>query len=304
MHRYVVPKGSTLRDEYINLVEYVAGGYEQAPRGVKTTEQTDFVLELESAESATFLNGIGRAASFDVLSAEMMQWAAGVSDLRQLVAASPVFQQFSDDGHRLHGAYGPRAHHGLQRAVKVLADDESSRRATVSIWNNTESDQTKDLPCTLSWSFMIRYGALNMTTVMRSNDVWTGVTYDVPSMARIQSMMAWALGVELGSYTHFVQSMHLYDSDTEAVKKLHPVEGDVVDPPFFHTMDPSKAHLTPMDRWNLILLRCEQALAGVADTPEFAWYANRLAKLEQNPHLCHLCRYRLPQHELICKATL
>jgi thymidylate synthase len=303
IHRYVIEKGSSLRAEYAELVDYVAGGEIQAPRGVKTNELTNFVLELESAESATFLNGIGRNASQDVLAAELMQWAAGVSDLSQLRAASKVFEQFSDDEHRLYGAYGPRAYEGLKRAVKVLSDDDSSRKATVSLWNNTEFIDSKDLPCTISWSFLIRHGALHMTTFMRSNDVWTGVTYDVPSMARIQSMMAWALGVDLGSYTHIAQSMHLYQSDWPALDHLHTPDLTSTDPPFFHEIDPL-TRSNPVERWETMTTWCAEALAGRSSVKQFTPYAVRLKALGQNPHFCPICRYRLPQPELFCSSML
>jgi thymidylate synthase len=301
MHHYRIVRGGTLREHYSDLVNHIIeNGRPQSPRGVPTREITNFTLELESAESATFLNGIGRNASQDVLAAELMQWAAGVSDLKQLVAASPVFAKFSDDGDRLYGAYGPRAYSGLRRAVQMLSEDPSSRQATVSIWSNLESTRTRDLPCTISWSFMIRDGKLHMTTYMRSNDVWTGVTYDVPSMARIQSMMAWALGVELGSYTHIAQSMHIYESDFFAAAKLHDPTDVVVDPPFFHHVL-ARSEQTPTERWETMTSWCEAALAGAAAAYEFEPYAARLLKLGQNPHKCHACRYRLPQVELFCK---
>lgn len=301
MRRFFIPGEDTLRGRYGELVDTLAtDGARQAPRGVSTFEITDFVLELESAESATFVNGIGRGASQDVLAAELMQWAAGISDLKQLVAASPVFVKFSDDGQRLYGAYGPRTYGGLRRAVRILEQDASSRQATVSIWGRNESETTRDLPCTISWSFIVRDNALHMTTYMRSNDVWTGVTYDVPSMARIQSMMAWALNVELGSYTHFVKSMHLYEDDVVAAGRLREPDKDVVDPPFFH-QSALRNDLTPSERWKVMTDRCDAALAGAASTPEFEPYAARLLKLGQNPHLCGSCRYRLPQVELFCK---
>ena len=73
------------------------------------------------------------------------------------------------------------------------------------------SDATKDTPCTLSLQFLLRDGRLNLTTTMRSNDVWTGVPYDMFSFCSMQVMMAMTLGVGVGTYTHQAGSLHIYE---------------------------------------------------------------------------------------------
>jgi hypothetical protein len=238
-----------------------------------------------------------------------MQWLAGVSDLKQLSSTSAGrFKQYSDDGTRLYGAYGPRARRGLERAVRVLQNDTGSRQASVSLWRSLESDETADLPCTLSWSFAIRDGELTMMTVMRSNDVWTGVAYDVPAMARIQSAVAWALKIPAGTYTHIAQSFHLYESDADKISSV------TRDPkPLAHN-DPSRPPLfaphfevdtdVPTERW--AILRDHMALGAVRGQPglpyDFAWYAEHLAKHPGYSYYCDTCHYYLPQPELVCQA--
>src|SRR5262245_3758147 len=150
-----------------------------------------------------------------------MQCIAGVSDLEQLRGVSAGrFGNYSDDGTRLHGAYGPRTAAGLARVVETLSIDHDSRQAVVPVWNGREDLHSKDVPCTLSWSFRLRANRLNMTTVMRSNDVWRGLAYDIPAMVRLQSAVAWALGARMGTYVHHAQSLHLYEADATSIGDL------------------------------------------------------------------------------------
>lgn len=303
-------KVNDLRADYYGICNLVRmTGARSAPRGLPTLELRDVALVLDSPAAATFPTKINRGLSSAILSAELMQWVAGVSDLKQLNSVSAGrFKQYSDDGTRLYGAYGPRARRGLERAVRVLQKDTGSRQASVSLWRSLESDETSDLPCTLSWSFAIRDGELTMMSVMRSNDVWTGMPYDVPAMARIQSAVAWALNVPAGRYTHVAQSLHLYESDAKKVDALIKSPADLAlndrtRAPLLASTNPV-ASFVPTERWEW--LRDAWALGAVRGYPfiadEFAWYRDHLKKHPGYDYYCESCNYYLPQPELICEA--
>jgi thymidylate synthase len=48
---------------------------------------------------------------------------------------------------------------------------------------------------------------------MRSNDAYLGLPHDIFCFTMLQEVMARTLGVGLGSYQHYVGSLHLYDRD-------------------------------------------------------------------------------------------
>jgi thymidylate synthase len=48
---------------------------------------------------------------------------------------------------------------------------------------------------------------------MRSNDIYRGFPADVFAFTFIQELLARALQLEIGTYNHFVGSLHLYDED-------------------------------------------------------------------------------------------
>jgi len=281
----------TFRQDYASIArEIIAEGQFARPRDIGTFEILNYIIFLNDGRRGTFVNGIGRNASYRVLSAELMQWVAGISDLTQLKDVSPFFGNITDDGERLYGAYGPRTFHGFSRVVSLLARDPSSRQGTVSIWNNTEVTSTADLPCTVSWSFIIRNRELHMTTFMRSNDLWLGAAYDLPIMCRIQSMIAWVFGVNVGTYTHHAQSMHVYERDLDAIQELRPATGIPGEPPFFDGLPGSAGD--PEVNWRVLRKWAMHAYLGRDDVPEqFRWYSAQLRDTKRAPHLCTKCRY-------------
>jgi thymidylate synthase len=58
-----------------------------------------------------------------------------------------------------------------------------------------------------------------MIAAMRSNDVYRGFPHDVFAFTFIQEVMARTLNLEVGNYSHFVGSLHLYDCDQRAARE-------------------------------------------------------------------------------------
>src|SRR5207245_4198788 len=133
---------------------------------------------------------------------------------------------YADHG-RLMGAYGPRLRrwHGvidqLARVRELLAADPDTRRAVVQLFDRyAELRGCKDVPCTLGYHFFLRDGLLQMHTTMRSQDLWLGFCYDIFTATVIQELLAGWLGAGLGSYCHRVDSLHLYEGDLAAARRL------------------------------------------------------------------------------------
>ena len=96
--------------------------------------------------------------------------------------------------------------------LKILRDDPESRRASLSIYDaNDISIYDKDTPCTYAINFSILNNKLNMSVMMRSNDLWFGFCNDQYCFSRLQQKLAEDLGIELGTYFHFVNNLHLYN---------------------------------------------------------------------------------------------
>ena len=60
---------------------------------------------------------------------------------------------------------------------------------------------------------MIREDKLNMTAMLRSNDAWGQALNDMYQLVKIQEDMAKKMQIQVGTYTHFAISYHMYTKD-------------------------------------------------------------------------------------------
>lgn len=207
--------------EIVNSVRH--NGRRRAPRGFATREIPSAMIRLADPHKSHPL-GIGRQYSKGIVAAEAVSLIGGVSDPGLMIAVGSAFTRFLDGG-SLHGAYGPRIRGQLENVVERLKEDPDTRQAILQIWD-ARYDQAgwvpRDLPCTLSLGFAIFDDKLEMTTTMRSNDVWLGTAHDIPMFTALQLTIASALGLEAGPYHHHAYSLHVYERDFPAMdEQLH-----------------------------------------------------------------------------------
>ena len=113
-----------------------------------------------------------------------------------------------------------REHDQLENAIRQLNNSATSRRAVIQIFNAEDNAKRfKEVPCTTTLQFLLRGGRLHLIATMRSNDAYLGLPHDVFCFTMLQEMVARILGTDLGSYRHFVGSMHLYDKNRVAARQ-------------------------------------------------------------------------------------
>ena len=101
----------------------------------------------------------------------------------------------------------------LEYIIKKLKKEKDTRQAAISIYDYKEWDLYEhDTPCTYAVQFTILNGRLDMSVVMRSNDLWYGFCNDQYCFSMLQKMIADELKIDLGTYYHFVHNMHLYNN--------------------------------------------------------------------------------------------
>jgi thymidylate synthase len=120
------------------------------------------------------------------------------------------------------GAYGPRLYGGgeasqmaeLVATLKEKQGRSDTRQAVAQIFSRADLKSSKgDVPCTTTLQFLPRRGKLHLIATMRSNDVYRGFPHDVFAFTFIQELVARKLSMEVGTYSHFVGSLHLYDEN-------------------------------------------------------------------------------------------
>jgi thymidylate synthase len=203
----------------------LATGTPVQPRGLPTMEVLGAALTLTSPRQRLVDVPPVRMLNPAFAAAEAV-WILSGSDEPWIFQYNQQLARFADNG-RLMGAYGPRLRrwHGtldqLAHVRRVLAADPASRQAVIQLFDpEVDSRGHRDVPCTLGYRFFVRDGKLHMHTTMRSQDLWLGFGYDIFTATIMQELLAGWLGAELGSYCLFADSLHLYEHDIRAARRL------------------------------------------------------------------------------------
>ena len=161
--------------------------------------------------------------------AEVVWIVAGRRDLKFLEFWNSRLRNFVGPGPVLHGAYGHRLRRRfgldqLKRAYDALRQIPETRQIALQIWDSSidlpqasGSPVAQDIPCNVVSLPKIRDGKLEWTQVIRSNDLFLGVPYNLVQFTCLQEIMAGWLGVECGSYNQISDSLHIYERDVKKV---------------------------------------------------------------------------------------
>lgn len=148
---------------------------------------------------------------------ELIWYLAQSDDLKFIKYYINKYDKESDDGRTIYGAYGPRLfsknneYNQIQNVIDLLAKRTGTRKAVIQLFDAEDiSIDRRHVPCTCTFQFLIRDNKLQMVTYMRSNDAYIGLPHDIFAFTMIQEIIAKALGIEMGAYTHLVGSLHLY----------------------------------------------------------------------------------------------
>lgn len=160
-----------------------------------------------------------RKLSYQGMAAEAHWICTGDDRLAGIEPWLPRMKEFSDDGIRLSGAYGPKIMAQLDYVLQKLRADDQTRQATLTLWQPNPL-QSKDYPCTIAMDFKLRDNRLNMHVFMRSSDAWLGVPYDVFSFSMVAHLVCCRLNggvsvnpVKPGVLYLTAASSHLYEEN-------------------------------------------------------------------------------------------
>ena len=217
---------NTLDEAYIYYAKELINAPSCTPRGMEVKEIIGAGFELSNIRNRLiYLKERNPSLFFSI--GEFLWYIRGSDALDIIQYYSKMYPKFSDNQLTLYGAYGKRiflshnSHGSLwDNIIRILKTDSDSRQAVISIHEPRDVYTcSKDIPCTCSLQFLIRKGRLYCITYMRSNDLYLGLPYDVFSFTMLQEMLANELGVELGTYRHFVGSLHIYKRNYEDIRK-------------------------------------------------------------------------------------
>lgn len=210
--------------------------FEVSPHGEPTRELANVRFQFPLRDQGCF-RGNGRETELRYLAGELLWYFSARNDLAFIERYSKFWRKVANPDGSCNSAYGkllfhpspvmhPTPNTEWAWAVSRLSQDADSRQA-VMVLNQPRHhwDGNKDVPCTLNLGFLARDGRLHLHAVMRSNDVWRGLPFDVPFFLLLARQMQANLrergmDVHLGTYTHTSFSTHAYARDLPAIQRL------------------------------------------------------------------------------------
>ena len=210
----------TLDDLMHHVFESILkGGNLINPRRGQAKETISVALRLSNPR-ARLSRTEGKGTVFSCLG-EFLWYLTGEACPEFISYYVPAYADKAGDleGGEVPAAYGPRLFKGspnqVDRVFETLKTKQDSRRAITLLLRPEDLAKNGELPCTNTLQFFLRDNVLHLQANMRSNDAYSGLPHDVFAFTMLQELMANKLGARLGSYTHIVGSLHIYEQNFE-----------------------------------------------------------------------------------------
>jgi thymidylate synthase len=206
--------------------------YVTAPRGMKINELLNAEVIISNPYSNLFKNN-ERSVPLKYLADELILYFMSTRNAEAFTEASPFWGTIKNPDNTVNSAYGDLIFNQKESMLSQwdwakfsLMRDKDSRQAIMH-YNRPEHqrESVKDFPCTICSQFFIRNNELHLTTYMRSNDIFFGVTFDFPFFMILMQCMRIELlhmypNLKIGNYTHFAGSLHAYERDFEILRAM------------------------------------------------------------------------------------
>ena len=179
------------------------------------------------------------AAGFPVVTTKKLHLKSIIYELLWFLRGDTNIQYLNDHGVRIwdewadeRGDLGPIYGHQwrswpssngehidqIDRVVREIQDNPTSRRLIVSAWNVADIPRMALAPCHLLFQFYVSEGKLSCQLYQRSADLFLGVPFNIASYALLTMMIAQVTGLRPGEFIHTFGDAHIYTNHQEQVQ--------------------------------------------------------------------------------------
>lgn len=157
--------------------------------------------------------------------AELIWILSGSDDAQTINFWNPALPKYAGDYNNYPGAYGSRimyryGFNQLERVYHTFKNCPESRQVVVLIWDpkidlpkHGGIPNNNDIPCNICSLLKVREQKLEWMQIMRSNDLVLGLPYNLVQFTSIQEILASWLNIEVGTYNHVSDSLHIYEKN-------------------------------------------------------------------------------------------
>lgn len=131
----------------------------------------------------------------------------------EIANKAQIWKLMQDENGNVNSNYGYQwaREDQLYKVMEMLVKDPTTRKASISLYDGKEIDKySKDTVCTYSINFTYDKNALNMSVLMRSNDLVYGFCNDQYCFSKLHELVANETGFQVGRYFHYADNLHIY----------------------------------------------------------------------------------------------
>lgn len=141
--------------------------------------------------------------------------------------SSSVWDSWTMEDGTIGKSYGYQIGHSIyeyssqiEYVLNEIQNNPSSRRIMMNMFNASESKDKALLECAYATHFTVKDGKLNMTLILRSNDLCVAGNWNVAQYAILTHMIAIHCGLEVGILSHYIQDLHIYNKHEDIALDL------------------------------------------------------------------------------------
>lgn len=175
------------------------------------------------AELLGFIRGYDNAADFRALGCNL--WNENANESEHWL--SNINRKGEDDLGNIYGVQARRWEtidgkkvDQLQSTIDKINAGNDDRGLIITHWNAGELDKMALRPCHLLYQFGLEGDTLNLGMYQRSADVPLGVPTNILSYALLLHLVARITNKKVGTFTHFLWDVHIYEDQYEKMKEL------------------------------------------------------------------------------------
>ena len=179
--------------------------------GTKAVFNLGFIIEnpLDNHIKTTW-----RKWKADYAEYEWQWYLSGNPNADEIAKKAKIWSLMQDENGNVNSNYGYQWQRGdqLNKVIELIRDDPFTRKASISLYDGKEIDKyKKDTICTHAINFQVVDDKLNMSVMMRSNDLVYGFCNDQYCFSLLQKLVSEETGYDVGTYFHFTNNMHIYE---------------------------------------------------------------------------------------------
>lgn len=193
--------------------------------------------------------------------AEVVWIMNGSNDAAFLNFWNRKLPEYAGNDDEYYGAYGYRLTRNLdinqlKQAYEALRENPETRQVVLQIWDSRldlpvdlGQPRSKDIPCNIVSMIKVHNGCLEWSQIIRSNDLFLGVPHNIVQFTSLQEIMAGWLGLKVGSYNQYSDSLHLYERDYPILANIVPSPETANQDRFFEDYDTSNTLLRQLYKY-------------------------------------------------------